>query len=151
MSCPFSSRTAQLTTADCLLFDGSYYDLFQFPGFADQMVTIDMTSSAFDTYLGLFDPALAVVAEDDDGGGGTNSRIVFTLNATGTWTIFANSFEASQFGPYTLTLTCVGGPTPTPTATPVVLPSDIPTLSFPAMALLAFGLLATAWMLIRRG
>jgi hypothetical protein len=149
MSCPSSSRGAQLTTADCPLGDGSYYDAFQFQGFAGQLVTIDMTS-AFDTYLFLLDPAMLVAAADDDSGGGTNSRIVFTLNATGTWTIVANSFAANQFGPYALTLGCVGGPTPTPTPTPVV-PSNIPTLSFTAMVSLAVGLLLTAWALIRRG
>jgi hypothetical protein len=83
-------------------------DFYGFNGTAGQQVTITLTA-AFDTYLFLLDPNAMVVASDDDGGGGTNSRIVFTLNSSGSWFIAANSFAANQFGSYTLTLVCTGG------------------------------------------
>jgi hypothetical protein len=104
-----STTTDQLTsTGSCPLSDGSYVDFYGFNGTAGQQVTITLTA-AFDTYLFLLDPNAMVVASDDDGGGGTNSRIVFTLNSSGSWFIAANSFAANQFGSYTLTLVCTGG------------------------------------------
>ena len=69
-----------------------------------------MMSEAFDTYLYLLDPTPVSVATNDDVLGSTNSRIVFTLTRTGTWTIGATSLGANQFGPYTLTLACGSAP-----------------------------------------
>ncbi|HEY3172071.1 MAG TPA: PPC domain-containing protein [Thermoanaerobaculia bacterium] len=121
LACPGSSANGEISTDDCRLDDGSYVDLIQFQGTAGQTVTIDMTSNAFDTYLYLLDPTPVVVASNDDSGGSTNSRITFTLTASGTWTIGATSFLANELGTYTLTIQCTTGPstTPTPTATAV--------------------------------
>jgi hypothetical protein len=129
LACPSSSATAELSTGDCRLNDGSYVDLFQFSGVAGQTVTIDMTSSAFDTYLYLLDPTPVSVARNDDFGGSTNSQIVFTLTASGTWTVGATSLEANQLGSYALALQCSTSaptPTPTPIVTPVPTATPIP-------------------------
>jgi Bacterial pre-peptidase C-terminal domain len=131
LACPSSSAASELSTADCRLNDGSYVDLFKFSGVAGQTVTIDMTSTAFDTYLFLLDPTPVAVDGNDDFGGSTNSRIVFTLTATGTWTVGATSLEANQLGAYTLNLQCSGSPpaattTPTPVVTPVPTATPIP-------------------------
>ncbi|HVT45939.1 MAG TPA: PPC domain-containing protein [Thermoanaerobaculia bacterium] len=99
-----------LTTADCRLEDGSYVDFYQFEGTAGEVVTIEMTSSDFDTFLVLLDPNLAVVAVDDDSAGGTNSRITFALDISGTWLIAANSFDGDEFGAYLLSLRGCGVP-----------------------------------------
>jgi hypothetical protein len=111
--------SGQLSSTDCFLpSDNSYFDFFSFQGTAGQTVTIDMASSAFDTYLGLIDPSPAVVAENDDtgscpqtggAGGGCNSRITFPLASSGTWVIVANSSTGNLFGDYTVTLACSGG------------------------------------------
>jgi hypothetical protein len=122
LACPSSSASGEITTDDCRLDDGSYLDLVQFQGTAGQTVTIDMTSTAFDTYLYLLDPTPAVVASNDDFGGTTNSRITFTLTTTGTWTIGATSLLANQLGAYTLTIQCTTGAATTPTPTPTVAP-----------------------------
>lgn len=129
LACPSSSASAALSTADCRLNDGSYVDLFQFAGVAGQTVTIDMTSAAFDTYLFLLDPTPVAVDGNDDFGGSTNSRIVFTLTVTGTWTVGATSLAASQIGSYALSLQCSSSPpppTPTPVITPVPTATPIP-------------------------
>jgi hypothetical protein len=116
VSCPSSSSTGELSTADCRLDDGSYLDLIQFSGAAGQTVTIDMSSDAFDAYLYLLDPTPAVVASNDDAQGGSgNSRIVFTLTRSGTWTIGATSLGANQFGSYVLAIQCTTAPAATPT------------------------------------
>jgi hypothetical protein len=97
-----------LNSTDCLLSDGSFYDLYTFNGTAGQQISISM-SAGFDTYLFLLTPDGSVLASDDDGGGGTNSRIPTTsgfiaLPVSGTYSIAANSFGAGVTGPYTLTL-----------------------------------------------
>jgi pre-peptidase len=105
-----STNSGQLTNADCFLSDNSYYDVYSFSGTTGQQVTINMTSSAIDSYLFLIDTGgSTAVAQDDDSGGVPNARIVFTLTQTGTWFIVANAFDANSFGAYTLTLTCTGG------------------------------------------
>lgn len=131
LACPSSSAQGVLTTADCRLNDLSYVDLFQFSGVAGQTVAIDMTSASFDTYLFLLDPTPVALASNDDFGGSTNSRIVFTLTVSGTWTVGATSFGPTELGPYSLTLDCstsspVTTPTPTPVVTPVPTATPIP-------------------------
>jgi hypothetical protein len=150
LGCPSTAADAQLTAADCLLKDGSYYDVFRFSGTEGQTVTIAMSSATFDTFLFLRDPGGNAVAQDDDGGGGTNSLLVFTLTSTGSWTIFANSFEPRTFGAYTIALNCSGGLGNTATPLSGVAPADIPTITFPAMLLLGIALAAGALVLMRR-
>ena len=125
LSCPASGSAGEISTADCRLDDGSYLDLVQFAGIAGQTVTIDMTSAAFDTYLYLLDPTPVAVATNDDVTGTTNSRIVFTLTRSGTWTIGATSLGANQFGAYSLAIQCASTPATTPT--PPVVPPPTPT------------------------
>jgi outer membrane protein assembly factor BamB len=99
-----------LTTNDCPLGDGTFYDTYSFSGTAGQQVAVSMTSSDFDTYLILNRPDGSTLAENDDGGGGTNSRIppgggFITLPTTGTYTIWANAFDPEDTtGAYSLTL-----------------------------------------------
>jgi S1-C subfamily serine protease len=111
------SRTAQRITlngaavnnrldssSNVLPFDNSYFNVYNFEGRAGQRVIIDMSSTEFDTYLILIDPNGVDIMQDDDGGGGTNSRIEITLPASGTYTIFANSYQAGETGRYSLQL-----------------------------------------------
>ncbi len=99
-----------LTTNDCPLGDGTFYDAYSFSGTAGQRVAVSMTSNQFDTFLILNRPDGSPLAIDDDGGGGTNSRIppgssFITLPTTGTYTIWANAFDPSDTtGAYSLTL-----------------------------------------------
>jgi len=76
----------------------------EFEGEADTWVVIDMESEAFDTVLILQGPDGEVVTGDDDGGEGLNSRIRVELEQSGTYTIWASSFDGSDTGPFTLTL-----------------------------------------------
>jgi serine protease Do len=82
--------------------DNSFFDLYTFEGRAGQRVQIDMTSREIDSYLILIDPNGNEVTQDDDGGGDSNSRIVATLPADGTYLLMANSYEAGQAGTYSL-------------------------------------------------
>ena len=100
--------TGELTTDDCRLpSDQSLYDQWTVSLAAGQTVQITMTSTVFDTYLFLLDPSGIEVEDNDDyPGGGTNSRITYTAETTGTFTILANSFEPGDTGAYSLQVVC---------------------------------------------
>ena len=112
VSCPTVAQTGSLSSSDCHLGDGSYADTYHFSGTAGRVVTIDLTSSVIDPFVLLRAPNGTVAAFDDDSGTGLNSHLVFTLNATGTWAVVANSAFPNEFGAYNLTMTCSGGTTP---------------------------------------
>ncbi|MGG6295593.1 tetratricopeptide repeat protein [Leptolyngbya sp. AN02str] len=84
--------------------DGSYYVLHTFEGTAGQSVVIEMTSTAFDSYLMLLNPAAAKIAENDDGPNAPNAQLAVTLPATGTYRVLANSFAAGATGDYRITI-----------------------------------------------
>ena len=93
-----------LSSQDCRLDDGSYADLYSFNAATNDRITIDLTSAAFDAYLGLFLPQSTIAYEDDDSGGGTNARLSVLIGYPGTYVIIANSAFANEFGNYSLSL-----------------------------------------------
>jgi len=99
-----------LTTSDCPLGNGTFYDAYSFSATAGQRVAVSMTSSQFDAFLILNRPDGSMLTFDDDGGGGFNSRIpagsgFITLQTAGTYTIWANALDPDDpTGSYSLTL-----------------------------------------------
>ncbi|MCA1642478.1 MAG: pre-peptidase C-terminal domain-containing protein [Acidobacteria bacterium] len=116
-----------LSSGDCTLPDGSFFEAYTFQGTAGQQIVITMKSlnydpnnaATLDPYLFLMRPGETTISndpnvtiQDDDGGGLPNARIpsadspgfTGTLPTTGTYTIIANSFDAGETGPYTLSL-----------------------------------------------
>jgi hypothetical protein len=98
--------SANLSTTDCRLSDGSYADYWAFQGTSGQDVTITMRSNSVNSYLALLDPTDEDVQENNNGAGGNDARITYTLDSSGEWAIAAGSFSPSETGPYTLSLTC---------------------------------------------
>ena len=100
-----------LTTSDCPLGDGTYFDVYSFNATAGQRISVSMTSSEFDAYLFLNKPDGTNLYQDDDGGGGSNARIpagtsYVTLPVTGTYMIWANALSPQDTtGAYSVTLT----------------------------------------------
>ncbi len=121
-----ASLNGTLATTDCTIIAGAgsgnaYYDSFTFAGTSGDNVTITLNSTAFDAYLRLKNPSGTQVAYNDDGNGGTNSKITYTLAATGTFKIEASTYYATGgtntvVGAYTVTFT--GGSSPTAPAAP---------------------------------
>ncbi|MBV8520253.1 MAG: PPC domain-containing protein [Acidobacteria bacterium] len=105
------TRSGSLSVSDCTLGDGSYADVYSFSGTSGEQVTINLSSTAFDTYLLLYDPSGSLAMTDDDSGPGLNSQIAYTLTATGTWYIVANSLHAGDTGAYDVLLSCDNGNT----------------------------------------
>ncbi len=107
------TNAGTLATTDCntgARGAGYYTDRYEFTGTSGQLIAIQLTSSAFDSYLYLRNPSGVVITSNDDGGGGTNSRIPatsgnFTLSASGTYIIEVTSYSTSRTGAYSLLLT----------------------------------------------
>jgi hypothetical protein len=89
----------------------SYYtDRYSFNGVAGQQISIQLTSSAFDTFVYLKGINGAVLSSNDDSGGSSNSRIpvtsgTYTLTASGVYTIEVTSYATLVTGAYSLLLT----------------------------------------------
>jgi hypothetical protein len=99
------SRQGRLETGDRQMNDGTWADVWNFQGQAGQSVTIELRSEEFDTYLQLLDGTGTRLAEDDDSLGDLDSRIVFTLPATGMYQIVVNNFsDERRAGIYTLSV-----------------------------------------------
>jgi hypothetical protein len=113
-----------LADGDCrLLEDNSFVDAYTFNGTAGQQIIVTMTSNTNGLVptLFLYTPNGAVEIETAPNGSNT-ARIpqesgLFTLPATGTYTILANSFATGQTGNYTLRLINPAGCTSTLAAT----------------------------------
>jgi hypothetical protein len=78
---------------------------YSLQGKAGDVVTITLTSSAFDSYLTLLDPGGKTLVTDDDGAGGKSAQITsFKLPADGAYIILAESYNKVSVGAYTLTV-----------------------------------------------
>ncbi len=101
---------ASIAFSDCQIPSG-LTDVYTFSASQGQQIAITETSTAFNSFLHLQNPAGAIIAFDNDGGGGTNSRIpansgFFTIPATGTYTILTSniSFFPNPTGNYSVSL-----------------------------------------------
>lgn len=98
---------------------GRKADQYTFSGTAGQRVTVSMNSTALDSYLILVGPSGSIVNDpvtDDDRGGSRNALISnLLLSSSGTYTIEATSYYATDRGAYSLSL-ALGSITCNPTA-----------------------------------
>ena len=65
-----------------------------------------MTSTAVDSYLILAGPDGNKIGENDDAAEGNDARIQMVAPSSGTYTVYANTYEAGETGAYTLTISC---------------------------------------------
>jgi len=90
---------------DFRLEDGSLYDAYKFSGNSGQQITIILESQDFDPYLILLNPNGERINENDDiSCSNLNSRLVVVLPSTGTYTVYANSYDAAKGGQYSITI-----------------------------------------------
>lgn len=96
------SVSGDLIEGDGINEAGARADAYRFSGRADQRVSADMTSAAFDAYLELFSEIVGVrtsLDTDDDGGAlGTDARLVFTLPTDGDYVLEARAFSEGSGG-----------------------------------------------------
>ncbi|HEX8360607.1 MAG TPA: hypothetical protein VF613_10880, partial [Longimicrobium sp.] len=105
------SVSGRLDASDPKLSDNSHYDLYVYRGRPGERVLVTMRSTDFDTYMAwgrLAGSRFEAESRDDDGGGGTNSQLIATVGASGTYAVQANSLAAGATGSYTLSVQPVG-------------------------------------------
>ncbi len=83
--------------------DHSPYDAYTFDADEGWSIDVTMHSDAFDSYLWLIGPNGNPLVQDDDGmHEGSDSRVVTTAPDRGTYTVWANSYDGSGRGAYTV-------------------------------------------------
>jgi hypothetical protein len=99
---PPAEHTGRLSTdSDQLLFDRSFVNGYTLDLETGQIVTIEMLSDEFDTYLMLVDPHGEIIAENDDSDENTtDSRISFSVQQSGRYVVLANAQLARATGVY---------------------------------------------------
>ena len=100
--------TGRLDPGDGQLEDGEYRDVYVFDGEAGQLITVDMNSSAFDTYVGVVSPSGEAIENDDYEGSTSRSLLELTLRETGRYRVVATSYEEGLTGAYQVTLRGIG-------------------------------------------
>jgi hypothetical protein len=80
------------------------YDYFRLGSFGIGGVITAQTSATFDTYIGLYNAAGALVITDDDSGGGLNSLFTYNVTSADVYTLVVRGF-GSNFSndPFSLT------------------------------------------------
>lgn len=98
--------TGYLDEADPLTNEGKAYEVYSFTGRAGQMITIDLSSDTFDSYLILgrqTQSGFQTIQEDDDGQqNGLNSRISFTPPETGEYRFKIMGLSTGARGDYAI-------------------------------------------------
>jgi hypothetical protein len=103
-----ATENGTLTVASCRRADGSYADLWTLTLTGTTLVTLqfDLVSTEFDAFLFVLDSRGGLIVQDDDSGDDFNARIVHTF-APGTYRVFANGYDETDLGAYTLSLMAV--------------------------------------------
>ena len=97
--------TAELTADDTLDVSGKYYDEYTLYGTEGQEIAIRLFSDDFDSVLTLFSPSDELIETNDDiSEDDSNSGIDIELQETGTYTIYALSYDAGETGEYRLVI-----------------------------------------------
>lgn len=104
---PGESKTGTLSTTDAPdpLFPSVYADMYRLTVASPTAVTVELASTAFDSFLEILSATGTILFTDNDSGGNDNARLQTTLTP-GTYFILASSW-VSGLGNYTLT---VSGP-----------------------------------------
>ncbi len=120
-----NTHTSELASTDCRAGargPNYFVDQYVFSGVAGQPISIQLTSTAFNTYLILKNASGTVIASNDNNGSSSNSRIpagsgTYVLPVTGKFTIEVTSFSSLSVGAYTL---LVNTPAPASPCSPVI-------------------------------
>lgn len=119
------SVEGEITDASAQGVGGGRFDAWRFSGEEGQRVQVVMRSGDFDSYLeiGSADGEFTSMAYDDDGlGEGLNSRLNFTIPATGAYIVRAQPLGGSARGLYSLELTDRG---PAPVAGSIMIGATV--------------------------
>jgi hypothetical protein len=108
----------QLEAGDPTLEGGEFYDAHEIQAQVGQLLTADLYSSEFDTYLTVFSPSGVPTRNDDCEGAKNHSRVNLTTDAAGTWTAVVTSFRAEEQGAYSMHIQLAAAPVREPSPSP---------------------------------
>ncbi len=103
-----TTHRGSLASGDATLTAGEYYDTYTFQAQAGQHVVVDMTSSDFDTYVGVVSPSGENTENDDYQESTSRSLVELDVTESGTWSIVVTSYEKGETGSYVVTVTLSG-------------------------------------------
>ncbi len=95
---------ASLTASDSRSDDRKYEDSYVFSAEAGQSITVEMTSTAVDTYLTLITPSGESIENDDHQGSTDQSLVQLTLQESGRYRVIASSYAEDETGAYRLSI-----------------------------------------------
>jgi hypothetical protein len=94
---PGEHALGRLESGDSVRADGGLQDTWEFDARAGDDVVAELRSTAFDTYLELYGPDGALLAQDDDGlGDGTNSLVTAHLELAGRYRLVVRAFGEKE-------------------------------------------------------
>jgi len=93
-----------LAAGDETLSSGEYVDAYEFAGVPGQHARLDVSSSEFDTYLMLVDPAGESLENDDADGLPGHSVVEAEITEVGTYLVAVTSYEPGETGAYELNM-----------------------------------------------
>jgi hypothetical protein len=86
-----------LTTGDGTMQDGTYFDLYEYTGAPGEILTLDLSSTDFDTVLMVVNSNQEVIGYNDDfSKADTNSRLVLPVPAAGAYQVIVNTFNVLE-------------------------------------------------------
>jgi len=93
-----------LDASDQRLSSGEFMEVHTFDGEAGQALFVDMTSTAFDTYLIVEGPSGQQISNDDYEQSTGRSAVEFRMPETGRYRVIATSYTSGETGPYQIRL-----------------------------------------------
>lgn len=114
------SVTGSIEETDCKIANGSYADMYALKLPDKRLVTLDLASTDFDSFLSVRNeagmkeipaygnaPLQVLIRQDDNSGGGTNARMEAGAEwPPDTWYVMARGKKGRSRGSYTLTVKC---------------------------------------------
>ncbi len=93
-----------LQFGDSTLDTGEYADLYEINLAVGQQIVANLSSTGFNTYLGIRSPSGVVTELDELANQARQSRISLTANEAGIWTVFVTTMQAGEQGNYSLSI-----------------------------------------------
>lgn len=103
-------ESGTLSADDITLTTGEYADVYTIEGAVGQQLRVEVTSSAFDTYVMVKSPSGNSQDNDDYQGAKDRSVIETVLTEAGTHRVIVTSYAKGETGDYRLTITTSGSP-----------------------------------------
>lgn len=113
-----SSKSASLAASSALeasdpqLAGGEHYDAYPLLAELGERITVDLVSTDFDPYLVLVSPTGQWMENDDCAGSTERSCLEVDAAESGTWQVYATSYEAGNVGDYQLAIETSPSPQP---------------------------------------